>query len=162
MKAIFYTDKEQKIPNKYIILMHSFLQHSKAYLFLDDLISGLILKVRIFYSRNIRLPEEYIRVPKEDFIDNLTKIYNLGKQNNFEVIFLNQPSKCSSPHQYDAIIRELYKRNHILFLDIQEKFNASNLISTYLFIDDNHTSVIGHRLIAESIFAFLKKEGLLE
>jgi lysophospholipase L1-like esterase len=92
MEAIFYTDKEQKTPHKVIMSIHSFLARSKAYLFLDDIISNLITKIKLSLYKNTSPSQKLVRVPEKDFRDNLSKIYSLGKHYGFNTIFLNQPS----------------------------------------------------------------------
>ena len=163
--AIFYTDKEQKMPNsnKIMLLIDSFLSRFKIYLLMDHAIWSLRYRIRSFYiHKKTGTQEEFVRVPEKDFIDNLNEIHELGSRNNFKVIFLNQPNRISGAHRYDGIIRELCKQKGFFFLDLLDKFNTSHKPVSELFIDGNHTTAEGNSIIAESIFEYLRKETIIK
>lgn len=162
MPAVFYTDKEQRTPPKVILVTDSFLRHFKVYLIIDDVLTNLVSRIRFFHIKEAQAAKDVVRVPKEDFSDNLNKIYSLGRHNNFKVIFINQPSRCGRPHHYGDIMKEFSQQKGIPFLDIEDKFLAAKLSGNDLFIDDNHTTAMGHWLIAEDIFRILEKEGIIK
>lgn len=154
--AISYADKEQRMPNGVILSIDSFMRHSKVYQLLDDIIEYLSNKARSLSVPKTRNKAQIVRVSEEDFVKNLTRIYEIGRQNGFKVIFLNEPSRDFIPQSYGSSIKELCREKNICFLDLQDKFNSSGIAMGKLFNDVIHTTKTGNQLIAESIFDFLK------
>lgn len=158
--ALGYTDKQQRTPSKVELLVYSILSNSKAYLALEDLISDLISKIKFGHNHVTTNGNVLVRVPGEDFLENLAKMYKLGRAHNFKVILVNQPSRISQPHRYSDLIKKFSEENNVMFLDLEERLVSTNIAPTELFMDHNHPTILGHRIIAESIFEFMKNKGM--
>lgn len=161
-EALGYSDKQQKSPNKIFLLIHSFLSNSRVYLFLEDVVLNLRFKLGTNKGQAISMTDRLLRVPEEDFVDNVSNMAKLRRLYHFEVILLNQPCRILVPHKYESLLRRLNLNQDIPLLDLQERLNSSGIPVTSLFIDVQHPTALGHRLIAQAIYDFFKKETIVE
>lgn len=160
--AVFYTDKEQKSPSYLSSAIYRTLQHSLVFVYLENIISVGMAKMRISYANNNEKSEQRSRVPEDDFVENLNAIVTLGIKKHFKVVFLNQPARQLVTHHYDALIRKVSAELNVAFLDLLPSFCFSGHSVDEFFLDQNHYSPLGNQIIAQRIFDFLKEKKLLK
>jgi lysophospholipase L1-like esterase len=160
--AVFYTDKEQRSPSYLSSAIYRTLQHSLVFVYLENIISVGMVKMRTSHIKNNTKIEQRGRVPEDDFVENLTAIETLGRKKHFKVIFLNQPARQFITHRYDSLIRKVSENTKAYFIDLLPAFRSSGHIIEDLFLDDNHYSPLGNQIIAQRIFDFLKEKKIVE
>jgi lysophospholipase L1-like esterase len=161
-EALYYTDKQQRLPGEILLSVYDVLKNSKAYLLLEDIILNLKFKLNAHDTKMLKREGCLLRVPEDDFVENLTAINKLGRLHKFKVMFLNQPCRLLEPHRYDIFIKKVSREVNVPFLDLQDKLAISKIAVKDIFIDLQHPTVAAHRIIAEAVYNFLEKEGMCE
>ena len=87
------------------------------------------------------------------FDADLDKIVQLCRENNIELIVQNYPYPYTAVNEY----LQSFAVDHALpFIDQYSKFQALPNTSSY-FVDSDHCTVEGHRLMAQNIFEYFKQ-----
>jgi len=117
-----------------------------------------------------------LKISKNEFRTNITKLINLAKKHSSEIIFtgffpvdeskvdpipwykdysyLNKYTK-----EYETIVKEICKENGIHFIELFDKFIDSNYQE--LLTDGVHPDSEGHKRIFEIVRDYLVKEKLI-
>jgi len=158
-EAILFSDKEQRMQNKTIERLDSFLSHSKFY---------QLYRQALFHLASYRGSKKS-RVSAEDYSNNLREMVNLTKKNDitpvFIIPFLRSGSRVLSYKEmknykeYTKIFSEFSDKEAVV-MDLSPVFKGEENLDSY-FIDTCHFTLEGNRLVAQSIYDILMGRGII-
>jgi lysophospholipase L1-like esterase len=124
---------------------------------------GLKRFISYLKIRNTSYEPNY-RVPLEDFKENLEEFIRVGEENNIKVLFMYVVYNPLNPDaadidKYYRVMEAVAKENRIGIVDTITLFEKQSC--NVLFLDLDHPTELGHRLIAEEIYKTLIGEKLI-
>jgi lysophospholipase L1-like esterase len=165
-------DKEQKFPPQWILDLDDFLSHSKFYSFLKFEIMTSIKSKR----NSINNSKLVYRVSIEDYLNNLEQMAKIARDSGVEAIFLSTPvssariflgpGKTSKPHiankYYNQALKELSKKIEVPLIDVALLFEDRGDLYDDGREEYIHFNAKGHQVIAEAIYEYFQKEGMIK
>ncbi len=165
-------DKEQKFPPQWLLDLDDFLSRSKFYSFLKFEIMTW-LKSR---KKPVDKRELVYRVSIEDYLKNLEQMAKIAENWDIEVIFLSTPvssariflgpGKTSKPHiankYYNQALRELSERIKVPLIDVALLFEDRGELYDNGREEYIHFNAKGHQVIAEAIYEYFQKKGMIK
>lgn len=151
------TDAERGSVNSSVWEVQKNFNSWRSYQFLKYAL--LRLKTRIFPGVN---PEEnsgngvehqIFRVPFDDFVDNLIRIHELGRQQGFQVLMFTLPHEFPYEPERNGFIRRAARKGNVPMIDLYKIFKQYQAAGEDLYTPDGgHPNVLGHQRIAEILF----------
>ena len=176
-RAIHYADKEQPRVNKFVMTLQETLDYTRIYQFLNKVISQATRE-----SKQENKPVFRPRVSLDDYRDNIVTIISAAKKKDIKILLLTAPEALTSDniafylkqglitpdvdliklHQsYNDVIREIAASEQVALLDLESIFNALPDKGKYFLKDGIHHREEGLSVIAQALFAAIKKNGML-
>ena len=144
--ALFYKDKEQKIPRVEDLRKKTLLEHSNLY---------LLFKNELF-------AEKFQRVSAIDYYKNLEKMYLFAKEKNIEVVFVFpfrvdlKRKKVSYYDDYKEKLEQLNFKYGCKVIDLVPELSRIRNIDE-LYMDPAHPNAAGHTIVANIIARFINR-----
>ena len=158
------TDAERAAVSRFTWIAQSTLDGLRSYQWLNFEIAGV--KQRLFPNRKATGTEvdgnakHPFRVPYPELIHNLEAIDRLGNQKGFCRLLLTLPHQFKDEPMANLYIRYAASKNQIPLLDLFSALKVDQEKGEALFGEDGgHPNALGHRRIAEAIFARLQQNG---
>lgn len=118
----------------------------------------ILLKLRIgqlllAFSDSIFYRGEHHLVPRvslAEYESNLSKMIQLAKNNNIEIILMTRPNQedVPTPTPYDSVAIRVAKQTAVPLVDAYALFKGKH----EYFYDENHFNEAGHRLMAKILY----------
>lgn len=146
-QALFFTDKEQRSPNRASGRNKCIFEHSALYLFLKNIIFAKKLK----------------RVSADDYYKNCESMLVFGRENDFEMVFIvpfrlsAKTKKIEYLEDYKIKLYKLKDRYKCGVFDIGAHLSEYKNLEA-LFVDVAHPNAKGNKVIAQIIFKMLKED----
>lgn len=123
--------------------------------------------------------KENLQTTSEQFRENIEKLIKLARKITLKIVFVGitplDESRTTpiswSPTKYylmelvvrnNKILREVCKKNKILFIDVFERFLKTNYKKNLLYKDGLHPSTEGHKLIFDVVKDLLIKNKIIK
>lgn len=156
--AVYFEDKNQKVQSEWLINLQNILLKSRFYQLFSKVVFYIKNKISNLYCGKYVKALKFYRVSPQDYINNLEKIVQLGKKNNFKVLiippagFING-KVCISENYYNL-------PQNFMEVDTYQLFRKE-LDFRNIYADRWHLSPLGHRVLAEGIYKTLLKYNLI-
>jgi len=159
--AIFYSDKDQKAPNKAVARLQYILSHSRFYQFYRQ---GLLYLAGKFTQKL----HDKKRVSPKDYRNNLMAMSDLAKSKGIDVLFITPVNNVDSQivSWYHMGLQEYaeaficLREKAVPVLDMVPVFKELQGGHEYFF-DYIHTTPEGNRIIAKAIFNKLTEDNII-
>ncbi len=147
--ALFFADKDQRLGGSIDLGKKSFLENSKLYLFLKNIV----------FRPRLR------RVSIEDYYKNCEEMLLLARKNNFDIVFVVpfevKDKKIEYYLGYKEALEKLKSKYNCPIIDMRSFLNTHEYIDKF-FIDNCHAIAEGNKLFAEAISESLRKNKILK
>lgn len=161
--AIVFSDKEQRVYNKYIFALQNILRNSRFYCLLE--ISLRRIMNRLFSGGDnlslVASDQIKRRVEPEDYRRNLQEMVKITEANNFEILFLSpivfklRTKEISYLRDYANITPQAHTINML------EAFRNNSEKGDHLFLDGCHFTPQGHWVVAKEVYGALVKKKIV-
>jgi len=155
--ALYFSDKEQKMQPQWLLNLQNILIKSKFYQLMNKVI--FYCKWKFFNFQNPKSTKIKSRVSPEDYKCNLEKMKLIAQKNNFKIIFIT-PILFFENKGILSYEPKYRLPERALAVDLFPIFWQENLAE--LFADERHLTPQGHQLVAEAIYNFLVREGIVK
>ena len=176
-RAIYYPDKEQPRVNKFVMTLQKTLDYTRFYQFLNKTISQATRE-----SKSKNEPIFQPRVSLDDYRRNISTVISTAKKKDIKVLLVTAPEALTSENMafyvkrglvtadvdliklhksYNDVIREIAASEQVAMVDLESIFNALPNKGTYFMKDGIHHREEGLSVIAQALFAAIKKNGML-
>jgi len=157
-----YFDLEPLINLPIFLKINNFLERS--YLF--QLLKSSLLKLKLFLMKIIfnDFPAKYRRSAYQVTEEHFLKMAQIARESNFKIIFLNYPYLSGNrilveQAETNQSIERAAKEAKVPLVDIFKALKSQG--GERLFFDTVHPNIVGHKVIAETIFKTILDEGIV-
>ncbi|MFH1092574.1 MAG: SGNH/GDSL hydrolase family protein [Candidatus Omnitrophota bacterium] len=146
--ALFYSDKEQRVPEDKDNINYNILEKSKLFLFIKNF---------TFIKKSLKNP--VVRVPPEDFYKNCEEMIIFGREKGFKIVFVapfqsGLNNKIEYFEGYPEKLDELEKKYGCEVLYLNPFFLGKDMKS--LYADSCHFNNEGNTIVAGALFELLR------
>ena len=120
-------------------------------------------------TRALAMRAQFLRVPREEFVENHRAMVELARRHGARAVVLGPvyrdrvefPSEAVFIASHRAALRAAMQGDGVPYLEMPELTEEAYPDNLPLFLEHIHPNHKGHRVLAESLLAYLASQGLL-